>query len=257
MSNTIQRVYGCNADFVGAQSILMGLECEVESVRSFSSELSYGWSMTDDGSLRNNGKEFLSGAKPRVDLLNGFRDLHAKIIPHKFPKFSERTSIHVHVNCQNLTVEQVQNIVLMYALYEEMFFNLCDPSRRHNIHCVPLTETYLPALYKTGLDNMLSRWHKYTALNIKRLTDLGTIEFRHMEGHADEGKLDRWLRALERLVVLCTSEQGKINKDSLSNYNLGVWFYEIFGHTPECSKYAPLLRDITANQRLDLKLSLM
>ena len=258
MSETIGAMFGA-LGYQGVSNQIMGLECEVESVRCIRDlGLQPGWTMTDDGSLRNEGKEFLSGPRPLPDLVSGFKRLHAVLLPHEqYPKFSDRTSIHVHANCQNLTADQVENVIKMYALYEEFFFTMCSPDRRHNIHCVPLTETYLPAVYRTGLMGMLDRWHKYTALNIKRLTDLGTIEFRHMEGHDDPEKLTNWLKTIENLITLGKSEAGKINKTTLTNGNLELWFSTIFGHTPEYVKYRPMLRDMTTNQRIDLKLAVM
>jgi hypothetical protein len=256
MPELIPHWCGCQTTYMATDRNVLGLECEVESIAGVGG-LFPGWTVTDDGSLRNNGKEFLSGPKAKEDMLAGFRHLHTTIRVDQYPKFSDRTSIHVHANCQNLTTDQVVNIIKMYALYEEMFFYMCEPHRRHNIHCVPLTETYLPALYSTGLSNMLERWHKYTALNIKRLSDLGTIEFRHMEGHDDVNKLNNWLTIIENLFNLAKTDEGKITKDTLTNANLEIWFSKIFSHTPEYSKYQPLLREMTAHQRIDLKLAVL
>lgn len=257
MSKTIAAMFGCNK-YSQVSGVFMGLECEIESYRGLNNDLSDGWNITEDGSLRNEGREFVSPPLTREVLVQNFARLHSIYASYeKYPKFSERTSIHVHVNCQNIESDHVSNIIKLYALYEEMFFLLCEPSRRHNIHCVPLTETYLPACYKVGLASMLERWHKYTALNIKRLHDLGTIEFRHMEGHDDSVKLNNWLKCIENLVVLGKSPEGQITKTSLTNANLERWFATIFGHTPEYTKYVPLLRDITAHQRIDLKLAVM
>jgi len=236
-----------------------GIEFEVESVKKVHPKPEYILNVTNDDSLRNSGVEVITKPLPYQQAVDSHKWLFTQglVLADPSEACTELGSIHVHVNCQNLTVKEVQNIVYMYALYEEMFFLLCEPSRRHNIHCVPLTETYLPAYYKTGLTDMLSRWHKYTALNIKRLSDLGTIEFRHMEGHADAGKLDRWLKTLENLIVLGKSPEGQITKETLTNTNLAGWFNKLFSHTPEYDKYFPLVRDITAHQRVDLKLSLL
>lgn len=257
MSKTVAATFGCTK-YSQVSNVFLGLECEIESYRGLGGDLNSGWNITEDGSLRNEGREFVSGANARTTLIDGFKRLHSTLITYeKFPKFSERTSIHVHANCQNLDMDHVSNIVKMYALYEEMFFAMCEPSRRHNIHCVPLTETYLPAVYRSNLPAMIDRWHKYTALNIKRLVDLGTIEFRHMEGHDNPQKLDNWLKVIENLVLLGSSPEGQIDKTTLTNSNLERWFSTIFGHTPEYIQYQPLLHSITAHQRIDLKLAVM
>lgn len=252
----ISETFG-KADYNDAKELIVGIECEIESIKSWRVG---GWkaffNITEDGSLRNDGREFISQPMPITALLEGFKILHKDLIYHpQFDPFSERTSIHVHVNCQNLTTDQVRNIILMYALFEEFFFAQTLPSRRDNIHCVPLTETFLPAQYSADLVRLFERWQKYTALNIKPLNEHGTIEFRHMHGHDDPVLLESWLRCIEKLFQLGANEP--LDVKALSRDNIARMFGIIFGHTANFQEMSRT-RDMNMfHQLLDVKLSMV
>lgn len=258
MSDTIYEMYHpniSNTELVSDKApLFVGLECEIESVRAHR-EGTHPFKVTTDGSLRNRGYEFISKPIPLTEAVPQFKQLHATIILND-PEvaFTERTSIHVHVNCANLPQHEVRNIIYMYALYEEFFFKLVDEHRKHNIHCVPLTETYLPAYYKSELATLIGKWHKYTALNIKPLSEQGTIEFRHMQGHNNPELLDKWLRSINNLFEV--GRFNPINKTTLNNANISQWFRGIFGHT-ELASLSQIVPDMAFNSITDLKLAVM
>lgn len=258
MSN-IAEVFGPSS-YMRAKDVMVGLECEVESVYRVSASLpEYGWNVTEDGSLRNGGKEFISAPMSVPEALVAFDKLYAGAVGFRsaHEMFSERTSIHVHVNCQNLQENQVRNIILMYALYEEFFFSLVNPDRRNNIHCVPLTETHFPVYYRSSLQTLYSKWHKYTALNAKPLSNLGTLEFRHMHGHNDKALLAVWLKTIENLFLTAQQPENFLNKNTLTGANLLSWFRSIFKDAPTVLVNEDFLSQLTVNQRLDIKLAVM
>lgn len=254
---TIVEKYGCecSGDVVRATTLLVGMECEIETVQSWKAGPSKEFfNITDDGSLRNNGKEFISIPLSIDKAIPAFKNLHADL-KCGTGKFSERTSVHVHVNCTNLELETVRNTILMYALFEEFFFKMVDPSRRHNIHCVPLTETYLSNYYGGDLSLLIQRWHKYTALNIKPLSKLGTMEFRHMHGHDDPELMAMWLTAISNLFN--TAKEIKLNRELLKTAgNKQFLFDHIFGDVPVVAQHRNLIDELTFNTALDVKLAL-
>lgn len=178
---------------------IIGIEVEVENlqVRQNTSEV---WVPTQDGSLRNNGQEFIT------------RPIEAKWAPHALREllqdvlstdccFSPRTSTHVHVNCQDLFSTQVIDIVLLYSILEPLFYNFAGRGRVKNIYCVPVADAGI-LTYGTNLkiDNLISGWSKYTGLNIVPIGDKGTIEFRHMHGTFDHEKLSVWIRLILKMI---------------------------------------------------------
>ena len=250
---SIANHYGCgHPEFLNYRGFLAGVECEVEAV---SNPQSMGrFTVTNDGSLRNEGYEFISTPASRENLVEAFKSLHQhlKFMEGSDP-FSVRTSTHVHVNCLNLDLQQVRILVLLYALFEEFFFMMVKPERRDNIHCVPLTETHMPGLYKHPLPTYVKNWHKYTALNLKRLSDLGTVEFRHLHGTNNISEFNCWLSVLENLWTL--AQQTQINKDTLSKENITGWFNTIFQPSPRILSMRTSLFDIIRNSLIDVKFS--
>lgn len=233
------------------KGFVAGIECEIESVDS-KRDFPY-FTFTTDGSLRNNGAEFISSPQDKETLLSAFRNLHAEIDYYdKKVAFSPRTSTHVHINCRTLTEENTRQLILFYALFEEYFFAMVNKERRHNIHCVPLTETFLPSIYKYPVLKMMTQWHKYTALNVLPLAKQGSIEFRHLQGTDSSELLDEWLTTLDNLWRMCQREE--INPTSLNNpIMVKQWWRTLFGHSPRIMALEPTLPSMTRNNMLDVK----
>lgn len=234
-------------------SFIAGMECEIESV---SSRHDIGvWNATTDGSLRNHGIEFISPPMQKDALLESFSHLHQHIeYVNPMECFSQRTSIHVHVNCRSLEDKQVKNMLLLYALFEPFFFSLVEPQRRDNIHCVALTDTYLPGTYHFDLNGLAHGWHKYTAFNILPLRTLGTVEFRHMQGTGDFELVTQWLTLLENLYTLC--QRTSVDSETLSQpINLKMWWRHLFGHCPQIMAMEPEFHTTIENSLIDVKLA--
>lgn len=231
--------------------LFLGIECEIEDIKDATEIPCNLFHQTTDGSLRNNGFEFVSIPMTLPSAISSFKQLHTTLV--KGPEaFTQRTSIHVHANCSNLQPQEVRNIVLMYALYEEAFFAMVDPVRRDNIHCVPLTETYLPGIYRLNLNRLIDRWHKYTALNIKPLAKYGTLEFRHMHGNDDAVLFEEWTRTISNLFSTSLGD-APIEVLNLTEELLYEKFMRIFGHTRIATKW-PEIRSRMDNQIIDIKL---
>ena len=250
--------FGCNHSYMKSAKTLFGVELEIESVNRDVNWRNYNpiIEMKEDHSLRNNGKEFIT---PPLDLkttLSLFENVHESVSFYKKDeKFSERTSIHVHVNCQNMELEHVRQAILLYALYEECFFSMVEPALRDNIHCVPLTDTYLPSYFRQNLPTMVGRWSKYTALNILPLKTLGTMEFRHMHGHDDPLLLEDWLSSIENLIEL--AKKQPLNDSSLTEENIQTWFTQIFGKTLFWKQNKVNLPVFTENTLINVKMGFL
>lgn len=184
------------------KEFVCGIEYEIEQVSSLLTELSNSSkvSVTKDGSLRESGYEFITRPLTYEEQLTLFPYIHDNIsFFNSSLAYSHRTSTHVHVNCGSLTEEQTKALILLYALMEPEFFNMVAPHRKHNIHCVPLSFTSLPNIYKKSVHSLIAPWSKYTALNIKPLATQSTIEFRHLEGTGDIEVVKRWLLKIKGL----------------------------------------------------------
>ncbi len=240
-----------------------GVECEIEGIRNIGVVNQNLFAVTTDGSLRSkhgpsgHGYELQSFPLPAQELKGAFRDLHASLKFHADEQpFSSRTSTHIHVNCLPFTMEQAKNMVMLYALFEELFFAMVKPERRANIHCVPLTDTFLPSRYNLGFEQLHRIWHKYTALNLTRIRDLGTIEFRHLHGTGDSMEFNQWLDTIHNLWDLAQS--ARVTPGTLSDRSCILsWFDTIFKDAPKIRMLQPQLFNIIQNGLIDVKFSVI
>ena len=199
----------------------MGIEIEAEGVYSdVFSWLSCGhWTTTHDSSVKDNGKEFISPPGSPAYLRTLLAQLYTMFeLAKSMPKFTWRTSTHVHVNMRDRSPRQICHFLILYALFENELFGFLDPSRRHSHFTVPILDThYYLNISKTlhggsFAGNIVKSWHKYSAINTRPLMvndhlnhgmnlegGKGTVEFRSMEGTSDPSKIIDWMNLLSQL----------------------------------------------------------
>jgi hypothetical protein len=226
-----------------AGETLVGIELEIEDFPMGIRHAFGGFTFTNDGSLRNNGIEAITNPvaiKYVPSLLNGFF-AHFGITA---ANYSERCSIHVHVNMQERTFEQVATIGLVYQTVERLLFKFVGNDRDQSIFCVPwcqsnMTFSAINKLVK-GDGVFLKTWQKYSALNLLPLTSKGTIEFRHLHGTCDVPRITQWIALIGKIVEyadrvsLADAKATIINMNTVSNYH--AWLDGVFG------EYADALR---------------
>lgn len=180
----------------------IGIEVEVENLFKWPEKELICWQTREDGSLRNNGAEFvsypISGNKIVFALSELFQWLPDSI------DFSERTSIHIHLNIRPFNCEQLLNLIYLYIVFERLLYDFASPERYKNIFCVPIGETRLPSLIQDALQYksmavIIDSWDKYSGLNLLPVRTFGTVEFRQMRGHRNINKMLNWINILLQL----------------------------------------------------------
>lgn len=174
---------------------LIGIEVEIENTAHVSNtKLNPCWTTHADGSLRNAGVEYITKPIPAGYAPGALTNLLTEVLDRQC-SFSPRTSIHVHLNVQDLDVTQVADIVMLYTIYEKLLYRYAGRGRMKNIYCVPIAETtFLDAMTERNLGSGWSdNYGKYTGLNLAVLSRYGTLEFRHMHGTFNVEKLAVWL----------------------------------------------------------------
>jgi hypothetical protein len=221
-------------------SLLYGLELEIESANP--EWVVPGMLVETDGSLRNNGFEFI---------LKPMTYSHVQYVLENFFKksnvnttnYTERCSTHVHINVQNLTLEQVANICLVYQVFERVLFNWVGEGRSKNIFCVPWYDTLLTyqACYTLVEKKSMPNWQKYTALNLLPMSSIGTIEFRHLEGTNNIPRIMLWCRLIGCIYKIATELDHKtlLNRFMLLNTN---------------SQYADMLQIVFGDDAAELRI---
>ncbi len=177
----------------------LGFEIELEGIHGghWPRDIE-GWVRKDDGSLRN-GKEYIFDGPQSGDLaLNSLRAMAVKMAEVGVdPTF--RCSTHVHLDVRDLNWDQYERTVLLYMVFEDMFFDHCQPYRRHSNFCVPFQSNDWLSQYfgqrVIGCDNFANKfthlqlWPKYSGLNLQVTTSFGSIEFRGSHAIVNEDEL--------------------------------------------------------------------
>ena len=182
-------------------SQIMGVELEIEHAATFA--VVDGMHTTDDGSLREDGVEFITAPMNYQSMMSCLSDFFKGNHPTD-DCYSERTSIHVHMNVQDFSLEQLANLTLLYQTCEYLLYDFIGHDRDKNIFCVPLNECMVSRNAATSFINgdysPVHRWLKYTGMNLAPIRTIGTVEFRHMHGNADLAFISQWLRILIQLL---------------------------------------------------------
>lgn len=221
---------------IQALNVAIGVEIEIENAagnRRLNELIGQHWITKEDGSLRNQGIELITPLGLRAYQV--FPRLH-KLLPGleaEGCRWSDRTSIHVHVNVQNLTLEQLNSYVILYLIFEESLFQFAAPTRRSNIFCVPLIDQNLGDA--VSFDRVIRNAQKYSAMNLQCVRTFGSVEFRHLAGTFDAYKTCLWILLLTLLkraathIPLTEIEERIMRLKHESDYhNFMSW---IFGET--------------------------
>lgn len=208
---------GCSDENAISNLFRIGVEYEIESILGWDDSVleERHIKVTNDGSLRNEGKEFITQPETKIVSYLTFKRLFGSL---KFKKdtspFSHRTSIHIHMNVASMKVPNFFTLVYTYAALEPFFFKFVGEERMNNIHCVPLYNTHLSKYYKNqNISDLMKTWSKYSAFNLLPVWRQGSIEFRHMYGTADFELFQTWVNMIEDLYVFAVNTEVKKLKE--------------------------------------------
>jgi len=233
--------------------LVVGVELETEGCGAHGGD---GWTklakpfqidVKTDGSLRGEAYEFISRPMASKHCLAALKDFF-EAAKFNDNNYSDRCSIHVHVNCTNLTLEQIANLAMLYTVVEEMLFEFVGHNRDTNIYCIPWNQCrqHLDLINRVLSDsaNVLRKWNKYTALNLIPLASLGTVEFRQMHGTADMAKITRWFNIIGAMFKEATTRELKDLITEIKSLNSTSQYEAFFlrvtgGQLP----YSPIYRE--------------
>lgn len=255
--DSVRDTFGISSNVQPAPgTFIAGVELEIEDTLGIAGGLPGGWHSEDDGSLRNYGMEFISPPLAADSLIAHFQHIHARLNTKTGKKehFSDRTSIHVHVNCLDLTQEQVKSVLLWYALFEPVFFAMVAPTRSNNIHCVALDQTSLSEHYRRTLPLYVQKWSKYTALNLLPLSSQGTIEFRHMEGHNNTERFKDWMLTLKNLWTF--GQETQMTKKAIDSQEKILTAFDCIFKDSAIKSIRASVPALVADNLIDIKLAL-
>lgn len=206
----------------------VGIEIECEGTH-LPMQVAKHWKIENDPSLRggfpNNCCEYVLSEPILIkDVKTAVKEIldAAEKEGSKF-NFSFRTSVHVHVNVQQLTEEELHAMIYTYLLLEEPLMSYCGKERKANRFCLRIRDAentlmYVNSLIAKGVNTNVLRddgMLRYSSINLGSLQKYGSIEFRGMRGTIDIGVIDNWTRALFALKEYAV---GKTVKDVFTFY---------------------------------------
>ena len=105
----------------------IGIEIELEGWRGNDTSPPY-WTLVNDGSLRN-GVELVSSVIRGDDVIKAL-DEAQKFCVRNGAIFSDRCSVHIHLDVRHLDTQELLRIVSTYIIFEKFFFDECgNPDR--------------------------------------------------------------------------------------------------------------------------------
>lgn len=199
------------------EGLLFGIEIEIEGSdleRNLNDMNTTDWIVESDGSLRN-GYEFKS--RRPVDYQSALSALqqYDKFLSSARCSATARTSVHIHVNVQDLTDDQLKSFIWLSVALEPVIMKFCTELRNHNGYCIPVHKStngvsswrrVVQSLSDRGnLRRALEEMPKYAATGGFRMRDLGTIEFRMFPGCTYAPKIAWYLD-----IITSIYEQAKL-----------------------------------------------
>jgi len=190
-----------------------GVEVELEQVRALTG--STYWATERDGSLVD-GREFVfQRGTLGMHVPEALAELHAHLNRQTGVDPSIRCSTHVHIEVSRMDEEHRQTFLMMCMLFEEVLYRLGGAERRANPYCMSIMGSgeYIRR-FLAGDDRDVARgWEKYTSINLSRYNDLGTFEFRTMEGTTDMNRVLSYVTVISRIKDLaCSMTKGEFAK---------------------------------------------
>lgn len=185
----------------------VGLEIEAEGMNLFDKPIDF-WVTHQDGSLRAYKDHppieyVLRKPLPRDEIPKALGYLSSKLKrAGSYIHDSPRTSVHVHVNCQTLTIKQIYQYVCLYMIFEEILVDFSGPDRPGNLFCLSAKQadyfvTCLESAIQTeNFNEVFSENLRYTSCNTASLGKFGSLEFRSMRGTVDQDLIQLWVDTL-------------------------------------------------------------
>ena len=185
----------------------VGLEIECEGMNLFKSPIRY-WQTHVDHSLRpvqgHDPIEYvLREPLPRTEVPKALTYLISQLKNcGSTLNQSHRTSVHVHVNVQPLTMKQIYQFIGLYLIFEETLIEFAGPERVGNLFCLSAKQAeYFVSILESCAEredfrNFFNEEYRYSSCNLASVGKLGSLEFRALRGTVDQKLIQAWVDTL-------------------------------------------------------------
>lgn len=186
----------------------VGIEIEVEGRNLLYHEnVPAPWVYYEDHSLRGdeNAEYVLKNPIPFDAVPKALKTLYDKL-SRSGATFddSNRTSVHVHLNCQQWFLNRLASFMGLWFTLEEPLTQWCGEHRVGNLFCMRSRDatgiiSHLRKFLKSdGKYELIDHLH-YAGLNANALRKYGSLEIRTMRGVSDPKVIQDWVEILQRI----------------------------------------------------------
>ncbi len=125
---------------------------------------------------------------------------------------SNRTSVHVHLNCQEFHLNRLTSLMALYFTFEEVLTEWCGDHRVGNLFCLrakdaPAIVSQIRRFIKSDGKSELRDHLHYSGMNANALFKFGSLEWRTLRGCSDPEVILNWVNILRRLYELSAEFQ--------------------------------------------------
>jgi hypothetical protein len=203
----VEEPFDINSSIFKSTSYI-GVEVEVERTPNSVFTSLPSWSRVSEGSI--DGWEAVLRRPMRTHelflALNEFND-----VSFNRGAFTERTSVHIHVDIRDMTFDQFMNFLTLSTMFEAVLYKYVASHRSHNHFCWSLLDCQSTLhriasicranrnsenLNSAIRNNFNADSTKYAGINLSSVPRYGSLEFRMHEGTANSTSLIRWINIL-------------------------------------------------------------
>lgn len=247
-----------------APDLIVGLELEIEGWASRAAALQ-GWHYTEDGSLRNNGREAITVPTKTKYVRRLLEEFYRHHEVTEANNYTERCSTHVHMNVQDYSYAELRTLCMVYQICERLLFGYVGHERDDNVFCVPWYESgntsrLVDKLVKNATST-IGGWVKYSALNLLPVQEKGTVEFRHLHGTCNVDVIMGWVNLISRMHLFAKKVSPKdltalvLAMNTVSNYDM--FLGDVFGSDTHLLTQQPDYKEQLSVGVIDAKLMLL
>lgn len=219
VARSAQEMPGLNLAFIlglkdkSIQKGEVGIEIEVEGKRLPGSTVEpppMPWQYKVDHSLRGeeNGEYVLANPILFSEVPQALSKLWDAFEKAK-TKFddSNRTSVHIHLNCQKWYLNRLASFAALHFILEEVLTEWCGEHRVGNLFCLRAKDaeaiiTWMKKFIQCDGERDLPDGLHYSGFNVQALQKFGSVEIRTLRGVTDPNVIQDWVAIYERLYNL-------------------------------------------------------
>lgn len=205
MTFSSNRQFGVEIEFshltnnISMQTLAMEIASQAQvqcQFRDYTHAVTPYWKIVTDASC---GWELVS---PPLRGQNGLDEVRrvVKVLAALGARVSRSCGLHVHVDADGLTVDDVRNTVIRYQSFENVIDGFMPASRRRSVNpfCRSLGEINTTSDFYSQARNIRSLAAtvdgRYYKINLQSYLRHGTIEFRQHSGTTNHNKINNWIK---------------------------------------------------------------